>query len=53
MNEETKTPKFGKIMIEVDGVLTDITTLPRPQYERLLEMMNQLRLAYITITSRP
>ena len=52
MSEETKFPKFGKIMIEVDGILTDVTTLPRPQYERFLEMMNQLRIAYIALTSR-
>jgi hypothetical protein len=48
-----KSIKFGKMMIEVDGVMTDITTLPRPQYERFLELMNQLRIVYITLTSRP
>jgi hypothetical protein len=52
MSEDTKSPKFGKIMIEVDEIMTDVTTLPRPQYERFLELMNQLKIAYIALTSR-
>ena len=52
MSEGIYKPKLGKMFIEVDGVLTDITALPKPQYERFLEIMNQLRLAYIAITTR-
>ena len=42
MSEGIYKPKFGKMFIEVDGVLTDITTLSKPQFERLIEIMNQL-----------
>jgi len=41
--------KAGKIFIELDGELTDISTLDKEDYEEFLEMMHRLRVAYITI----
>jgi len=40
--------KFGRIFIELDGDLTDISGLDKEDYEDFLEMIHRLRIAYIT-----
>lgn len=44
---------FSKIMVEIkDGVIVNITELPKDQYEQFLELMHQVRIAYIAVTKR-
>ena len=38
--------KLGNIFIEKDGILTNINTLDRQEYEIFLEMMQALIIAY-------
>ena len=39
--------KFGKIMVEVEGVMIDIKNLPREKYEAFLDLINDIRIIYI------
>ena len=49
MEEKT----FTKIMVETkEGVIVNITALPKEQYEYFLELMHNLRLAYIAIVNK-
>jgi len=42
-----------KIMIETkNGEFVNITDLPKEQYEQFLELMHQIRIAYISIINR-
>ena len=44
---------FSKIMVEIKGgAIVNITDLPKEQYEQFLEIMYQVRIAYIAATSR-
>jgi hypothetical protein len=44
---------FSKIMVEIKGgAIVNITDLPKEQYEQFLEIMHQVRIAYIAATSR-
>ena len=36
-----------------NGDMVNIQDLPKPEYEKFLEQMNALRMAYITLVSRP
>ena len=46
-----KEREFLKVMVELNsGEIVDITDLPKEQYEAFLELMNYIRLAYITAT---
>ena len=40
---------FDKILVELDGKTIDIVDLPQDKYEQFLELMHQIRLAYIVI----
>ena len=48
-----ETVKMGKVYVEINGVITNIADLPREQYETFLELMFALRMAYISVTTRP
>jgi len=49
MKEKT----FSRIMVEIKGgIIVNITDLPKEQYEEFLEIMHQVRLAYIAVTSK-
>lgn len=40
-------------MVEIKGVaIVNITDLPKEQYEQFLELMHQVRIAYIAATRR-
>lgn len=42
---------FSKIMVEIkNDIIVDITDLPKEQYEEFLELMHQVRIAYIAAT---
>lgn len=43
--------EFTNIMVEIKGKLININDLPAEQYEKFLELMNQLRMVYIAIQS--
>ena len=44
---------FSKIMVEIKGgAIVNITDLPKEQYEQFLEIMHQVRIAYIAATNR-
>lgn len=44
---------IGLFMHFDNGDMVNIQDLPRPDYEKFLEQMNALRMAYISIFSRP
>lgn len=45
---------FIGLFIHYDnGDMVNIQDLPKPEYEKFLEQMNALRMAYITLISRP
>jgi hypothetical protein len=44
---------IGLFMHYDNGDMVNIQDLPKPEYEILLEQMNALRMAYITLISRP
>lgn len=45
---------FIGLFIHYDnGDMINIQDLPKPEYEKFLEQMNALRMAYITLISRP
>lgn len=48
MKEEVR--KFEKILVEMDGKLINITDLKKIDYEAFLDLMLQLRSAYIAAT---
>lgn len=44
---------FSKIMVEINGsVIVNIRDLPQEQYEAFLDLMHNLRMAYISIKGR-
>lgn len=45
--------EFTNVYVEIDGKKVSIAELPKHQYEEFLEDMHKLRLAYITVVSRP
>jgi hypothetical protein len=67
MNEDTKQQEqqgngvlpcgsrsfIGLFMHYDNGDMVNIQDLPKQEYERFLEQMNALRMAYITLVSRP
>lgn len=67
MNEETKQQEqkgngllpcvsrrsIGLFMLYDNGDMVNIQDLPKPEYEKFLEQMNVLRMAYIAKGSRP
>jgi hypothetical protein len=44
---------IGLFMHYDNGDMVNIQDLPKPEYEKFLEQMNALRIAYITLISRP
>ena len=66
MNEDTKIQEpqgngvlpcvsrsfIGLFMHYDNGDMVNIQDLPKPEYEKFLEQMNALRMAYITLISR-
>ena len=44
---------IGLFMHYDNGDMVNIQDLPKPEYEKFLEQMNALRMAYITLVSRP
>ena len=44
---------IGLFMHYNNGDMVNIQDLPKPEYEKFLEQMNALRMAYITLVSRP
>ena len=44
---------IGLFMHYDNGDMVNIQDLPKPEYEKFLEQMNALRIAYITLVSRP
>ena len=67
MNEDTKQQEqkgngllpcvsrssIGLFMLYDNGDMVNIQDLPKPEYEKFLEQMNVLRMAYIALVSRP
>jgi hypothetical protein len=67
MNEDTKQQEqkgngllpcvsrsfIGLFMHYDNGDMVNIQDLPKPEYEKFLEQMNALRMAYIALVSRP
>lgn len=67
MNEDTKQQEqkgngvlpcvsrsfIGLFMLYDNGDMVNIQDLPKPEYEKFLEQMNALRMAYIALVSRP
>ena len=46
--------KFGKIYIELNDELVDITDLDKDNYEEFLDLMTSVKLSYIAISgSKP
>ena len=43
---------IGLFMHYDNGDMVNIQDLPKPDYEKFLEQMNALRMAYITLVSR-
>ena len=43
---------IGLFMHYDNGDMVNIQDLPKPEYEKFLEQMNALRMAYITLISR-
>ena len=43
---------IGLFMHYDNGDMINIQDLPKPEYEKFLEQMNALRMAYITLVSR-
>lgn len=43
---------IGLYMHYDNGDMINIQDLPKPEYEKFLEQMNALRMAYITLVSR-
>ena len=43
---------IGLFMHYDNGDMVNIQDLPKPEYEKFLEQMNALRMAYITLVSR-
>lgn len=41
--------KLGKLYIERDGVITDITELPREEYEAVMDIFMSVRTAYVVL----
>jgi len=44
---------IGLFMHYDNGDMVNIQDLPKPEYEKFIEQMNALRMAYITLISRP
>lgn len=44
---------IGLYMHYDNGDMVNIQDLPKPEYEKFLEHMNALRMAYIALVSRP
>ena len=44
---------IGLFMHYDNGDMVNIRDLPKPEYEKFLEQMNALRMAYIALVSRP
>lgn len=44
---------IGLFMHYDNGDMVNIQDLPKPEYEKFLEQMNALRMAYIALVSRP
>ena len=44
---------IGLFMHYDNGDMINIQDLPKPEYEKFLEQMNELRMAYIALVSRP
>ena len=44
---------IGLYMHYDNGDMVNIQDLPKPEYEKFLEQMNALRMAYISLFSRP
>ena len=44
---------IGLFMHYDNGDMINIQDLPKPEYEKFPEQMNALRMAYITLISRP
>jgi hypothetical protein len=44
---------IGLFMHYDNGDMINIQDLPKPEYQKFLEQMNALRMAYITLVSRP
>ena len=44
---------IGLFMHYDNGDMVNIQDLPKPEYEKFLEQMNALRMAYIHLVSRP
>ena len=45
---------FIGLFIHYDnGDMVNIQDLPKPEYEKFLEQMNELRMVYIALVSRP
>ena len=44
---------IGLFMHYDNGDMVNIQDLPKPDYEKFLEQMNALRMAYIALVSRP
>lgn len=43
---------FTKILVETNGVIINITDLPKDAYEYFLELTNQLRISYSIIKNK-
>ena len=43
---------IGLFLLYDNGDMVNIQDLPKPEYEKFLEQMNALRMAYITMVSR-
>jgi hypothetical protein len=57
-NEQLNIPAVSRSFIGLfmhydNGDMINIQDLPKPEYEKFLEQMNALRMAYITLVSRP
>ena len=44
---------IGLFMHYDNGDMVNFQDLPKPEYEKFLEQMNALRMAYIALVSRP
>lgn len=50
---DVKRSFIGLYMHYDNGDMVNIQDLPKPEYEKFLEQMNALRMAYIALVSRP
>lgn len=44
--------KFGRLFIEINGTLTDISELEKDDYEELLRILQQVITAYVIIAMK-